>query len=190
MVSIWGVVGAIFIAKFVTRALWRRRMWRHGYGFHGGCGYGRRARWRRFAAMHQHMHHPYRDFADDGVDLGEYEEDDFARAQAGASVDVAAKIDELLRGLDLNARQAAEASDVVSLVRGAVGGLRYSRSPELLLAFRAAGKAPFDQDLAVAALGPKVSAEARKEALDAFEHLHNILTEEQRAALLRLTARA
>lgn len=192
MVSIWGIVGAIVITKLVTRAFWRRRMWAGSGGFYGGCGgHGRRARWRHIRAMHE-MHHPFRDpFAPDPIDLGEFDEAIYERAQAGraAPVDVPAKIDEMLRGLDLNARQASEAGDVVSMVRAAVGPLRYARAPELLLAFRASGKTPFDPDLAAAALGPKLAPDAAKEALDALEHLHNILTEEQRGTLLRLTAR-
>ncbi len=104
--------------------------------------------------------------------------------------DVALKIDELLRSLDLNARQAAEASDVISIVRGAVGTDHYTHEKGMLLALRAAAKLPFDADLAEAAIGPRVSPAAAKEAIDALEHLHNILTDEQRATLEKLTARA
>ena len=186
MCHVVAIIGTIFLAKLVMRALFRHRMI---YGRCGGFGGG--GRWRRWGSLRHHPHHPYRGFDGGAIDLGEYDDEDLHAARRnGGAVDVSAKVDEVMSALDLNARQAAEASDVISIVRGAVGPLRFARNPQIVLALRASGKATFDHDLAAAALDPKVAPEAAKEAIDALEHLHNILTDDQRSTLLKLTARS
>ena len=173
------LVGIIVLARFAVRALrWRR------YGRHGGCG--------AFRAHHHRFHRgPFGWGRHRGpIDLGDMDgiEEHAGRARA-YRVDVTARVDEIMRALELNARQAAEAGDVISALRGAVGEARYAHAPEILTALRAVSRAPFDAELAEAAIGAGMMPEAAKEALDALEHLHHILTDEQRATLARVTAR-
>jgi hypothetical protein len=167
--------------------MFRAVRWR----MYGGCRGMHHARWHR--RWHRHWNRrfggaPWARPIDLG-DLGDdFDESGTIRA-AVPSVDISARVDEVLRGLELNNRQAAEAGDVVSILRSAIGP-RFHAASEVLLALRAVGKTPFDVDLADAALGPRLSGPAGKEARDALEHLHNILTEDQRAALLRSLPRS
>jgi hypothetical protein len=175
MLTALGILGSIVLAKVAFRAI----RCRHG----GGCGAYRmhrfHRRWHRFGPPWRGPQGP--------IDLGDLDDLDSATPPA-PTLDVSARVDELLRGLELNARQAAEAGDVISILRASIGP-RFGVASEVLLALRAAGKTPFDADLAEAALGPKLAGPAGREARDALEHLHNILTEEQRTALLRLLPR-
>ena len=182
MCTAFAVLGTILIAKMAFRMAHFRR---HGYA--GGCG-----------GWHRLHHHPgfggsFRGgprgrFRSRGpIDLGDL--DDVESMQA-RTPDVAVKIDEILRSLDLNARQAAEAGDVLATVRAAVGPDHYASGKGIILALRASAKLPFDDDLAEAAIGDRVAPAAAKEAVDALEHLHNILTDEQRTTLEKLTARS
>lgn len=131
------------------------------------------------------------------VDLGDIGVDDIgsdagwrAGSDGGArQTSDHAHVDDILRGLELNARQASEAGDVVAQLRGAIGADRY-RSSQLTLALRAASRLPFDADLAAAAIGPRIAPEAARAVIDALEHLHDILTDDQRTALDRLTSRS
>jgi len=171
MCTVLGVLGTLFLFKLVVRRL----RWRHALG---GCG-GR--------AWHHRWHRRFPPWMRDRgpIDLGNLDDlDDLAIRKATPRLDVERRVDEVLRGLELNARQAAEAGDVISILRAAIGPERYRGASEVLLALRAAGKTPFDVDLAEAALGPRLRGDAGREARDALEHLHNVLTEEQRAALL------
>jgi hypothetical protein len=175
MLTALGILGSIVLAKVAFRAIRCR---------HGGCGGYR---------MHRHWHRRWHRFGPPWhgpqapIDLGDLDDLDSA-APPAPTLDVSARVDEVLRGLELNARQAAEAGDVISILRASIGP-RFGVASEVLLALRAAGKTPFDADLADAALGPRLAGPAGREARDALEHLHNILTEDQRAALLRLAPR-
>jgi hypothetical protein len=181
MCTALAVIGGIIVAKTFFRAMrWHRCA-------HGGCGgFGHMRR------MHRFRRWGGAPWARGPMNLGDIglDDDEFdQRPRRGAGIDVAARVDEVLRGLELNARQAAEAGDVIAVLRGAVGPERYGTATEVLLALRAVGKTPFDIDLADAALGPRLQGVAGAEAREALEHLHTILTEEQRATLLRLVPR-
>lgn len=185
MCTVIGVLGTIFLVKLAFRAMHFRA--------HGAChgGFGPRM-WRR----HMRWHHrgrfgapPWERGPMDLGDLADAHDYDDAGARATAFIDVPQRIDVAFRGLELNARQASEAGDVISILRAAIGPERFVSASEVLLALRAAGKTPFDVDLAEAALGPRLVGAAGREARDALEHLHNILTEEQRTTLLKLLPR-
>jgi hypothetical protein len=183
----------ILLVKLARALRWR--------AYHGGaCGHCGPDAWRFQRRMYRRWQRharrmPHFDY--DPYDLGAPDHDDFdyfyGRAPNPASppaatmpTDVSKRVDETLRALELNARQSAEAGDALAAVRAAVGPSRYPYANEVLLALRAAGKTPFDEDLATAALGPRLVGEAGREAREALEHLHHILTEEQRATLLRV----
>ncbi|MSP59433.1 MAG: hypothetical protein EXR72_03660 [Myxococcales bacterium] len=88
------------------------------------------------------------------------------------------RVVEALRGLDLNPRQRDEAREVLDSVRRTVGA-ESQRLTELL---DAVGAEPFDRARAEAAMRGLTEGAAR-EVLDGLEHLHNILTPEQRERL-------
>jgi Spy/CpxP family protein refolding chaperone len=87
-----------------------------------------------------------------------------------------------LRGLDLNQRQKEDARDVLGKIRESIAAERARTLDDLL---GAVGGDGFDRAKAEAALArePHLPEGARKEILDGLEHLHNILTPEQRAHL-------
>jgi hypothetical protein len=178
MCTVIGIIGTIALFKIGMRAL----RCHHG----GGCGprFGHhRFRHRWHNRWHRRGSHGPIHLAD----LADLDEQGFDVGPArGSVIDVPARLDEIFRSLELNARQAAEAGDVVAALRGAIGPERFASASQVLLALRAVGRTPFDVDLAEAALGPRLVGAAGKEARDALEHLHNILTEEQRTALQRL----
>jgi hypothetical protein len=189
------IIIIIMLVKLARALRW------HAY-HRGACGHCgpeawrfRRRMYRKWQRYARDFMPPFPNFDHDPYDLGAPDHDDFdhfyGRAPhpvttPGATADVAQRVDEALHALELNARQAAEAGDALAAVRAAVGPTRYPYASEVLLALRAAGKTPFDEDLAAAALGPRLVGEAGREAREALEHLHHILTEEQRATLLRV----
>lgn len=159
-----GVITTIVFAKIALRAL----RYRFGGACHGGSCHARRhfgRRWRGHAV----------DLND--IDLGDYATYRRWDGNVGRSADRA--VSSILEGLELNDRQRTEAEDVLAVLHGA-------RTRQLSLALRACARSTFDADLAAAAIGPGASVEA----IDALDHLHTILTDEQRAALERLTRRA
>jgi hypothetical protein len=166
MFTVIGIITTVILAKIALRAV------RHRFGHrHGGCGGG----FRRHAWRHWQRHNAF-----DLGDFGGHDDDlrDWSRGRGrGQSTELRAQ--EILSGLELNERQRAEAGDVLAVLRSA-------RVGQLPLALRACSRPSFDADLAAAAIG----AHASRDAMDALEHLHTILTEEQRALLDRLTARA
>ena len=178
MLTALGIIGGVLVAKMAFRAVRCRAYYGAGCGAHRMHRFHRR--WRGFGP-------PWARRAP--IDLGDLDGLDDTGVRSPSIIDVPHRIDEVLRGLELNARQAAEAGDVVSILRASIGPERFVGATEVLLALRAAGKTPFDADLADAALGPRLAGPAGREARDALEHLHNILTEDQRAALLRLLPR-
>jgi hypothetical protein len=179
MCTVIGILGTIALFKIGMRAL----RCHHG----GGCG----SRFGHHRFGHR-WHNRWRHRGSRGpihlADLADLDEGFEVGAARAAAIDVPARLDEIFRALELNARQAAEAGDVVAALRGAIGPERFAGASQVLLALRAVARTPFDVDLAEAALGPRLVGSAGKEARDALEHLHNILTEEQRTALQRLLA--
>jgi hypothetical protein len=197
MHTVLTILTIILLVKLARALRW------HAY-HRGACGHHGPDAWRFRRRMYRkwqrHAHRfmpPFPHFDYDPYDLGAPDHDDFDHfygrhpvttpgATPATTIDVAQRVDEALRALELNARQSAEAGDALASVRAAVGPARYPYASEVLLALRAAGKTPFDEDLAAAALGPRLVGEAGREAREALEHLHHILTEEQRATLLRV----
>ncbi len=80
----------------------------------------------------------------------------------------------LIGSLELNARQKEEFDEVLATVRNAVGVEKIDAWPGLGKALRVAGTEPFDR---------AELAELPEDAVDGLEHLHNILTPEQRERL-------
>lgn len=87
-----------------------------------------------------------------------------------------------LRGLDLNDRQRADAREVLGRIKESIADERARAFDDLI---GAVGGETFDRARAESAIAaaPRVPEGARKEILDGLEHLHNILTPEQRAKL-------
>jgi hypothetical protein len=95
------------------------------------------------------------------------------------SVDTRQRLHGLLAILELNPRQTDEAREAFADVAQALGPAFASWSG-LDEALAAVAADPFDQARAKAAIG---AVEQQKLAVDAFEHIHNILTPEQRDKL-------
>ena len=89
------------------------------------------------------------------------------------------RLHKLLPLLELNDRQKEEAREAFGDVAQALGP-SWTAWTGLEEALAAVAAEPFDQARAKAALGP---LEQQKPALDALEHVHNILTPEQRDKL-------
>lgn len=87
-----------------------------------------------------------------------------------------------LRGLGLNDRQKQDAREVLAKIKECIAEERARTFDDLIGAV--AGES-FDRARAEAAIAvePRVPEGARKEILDGLEHLHNILTAEQRTHL-------
>ena len=102
------------------------------------------------------------------------------RVAASPAVDVVTRVDGALALLELSQRQAEEARDVFADVAEALG-VNYRRWDGIDDALAAVGAEPFDRARAEASLD--LPDEPRRRAVDALEHLHNILTPEQRAKL-------
>jgi hypothetical protein len=193
---VFSILTVILIVKLFRALRWHRYHCGGGCGGGGRFGYGDPRRFRRRMARKWYRHarhmHPFFDAPGfyDPYDMGAPGHDDvddfYGRPIHAAAPDVGKRVDDALRALELNERQSAEAGDALAAVRAAVGPERYEHATEVLIALRAAAKPAFDTDLAEAALGPRLAGDAGREAREALEHLHNILTEEQRAALLRL----
>jgi len=160
MLTALGIIGGVLVAKMAFRAVRCRAYYGAGCGAHRMHRFHRR--WRGFGP-------PWARRAP--IDLGDLDGLDDTGVRSPSIIDVPHRI------------------DVVSILRASIGPERFVGATEVLLALRAAGKTPFDADLADAALGPRLAGPAGREARDALEHLHNILTEDQRAALLRLLPR-
>ena len=152
-----GLVGGLIASKMLFRARYRRA--RCGAGGHARRWHGPGARWRR---------------GDTGGDGG-------VTVQAAAPVDSARLLDARLAPLELSQRQAEEAREAFADVAAALGATwrGWSGLPEALAAV---GAEPFDRARAAAALG-ELDGETARRAIDALEHVHNILTSEQRALL-------
>ncbi len=82
--------------------------------------------------------------------------------------------------LELNARQQEDAAELFARLRGAFGD-RVRPGERLAAVLEVIAAEPFDADAAAEALGGR-----DKETLDAAEHVHNILTAEQREKLRAL----
>ncbi len=108
----------------------------------------------------------------------------FSRAATGepvVEVDAPRRLASLLAPLELNQRQAEETREAFADVAQALGtGWRSWGGLDEALA--AVADERFDRAGAAAALGA-VDEQAAKSALDALEHVHNILTPEQREKL-------
>ena len=94
-------------------------------------------------------------------------------------LDTQKALDKLLGPLELSQRQAEEAREAFADVAQALG-TRWSNWSGLEEALNAVAAEPFDQARAQAAIG---ASEQAKLAVDALEHVHNILTPEQRDRL-------
>ena len=150
-----GVLAGVAVGKLIQRGR-RRWMWRRGQGA-GAGGHAGYPSWRGF----RH---------------GEW-----GRAPGREPV----KLGEVLAALELNQRQKEESDEVFATIRDALGGRRFTRWESLGEVLEAIGSEPFDRaqvELAVDAEG-KALAGLKKEIVDGVEHLHDILTPEQRATL-------
>jgi hypothetical protein len=83
-----------------------------------------------------------------------------------------------IAALELNARQKEELDEVLQTLRQSLGVEQLESWPGLSRALRAVGAETFDR--------AQFDGELRGEALDGLEHLHNILTPEQRTQLARV----
>jgi hypothetical protein len=99
-------------------------------------------------------------------------------------VDTARTLDKLLAPLELNERQAEEAREAFADVAQVLGP-RYPQWNGLEEALAAVAAEPFDRARAQASLAG-VEPDPAKNAVDALEHVHNILTPEQRDKLDQL----
>jgi hypothetical protein len=153
-----GLVGGLIASKMLFRARYRRA--RCGAGGHARRWHGPGGRWRR---------------GDAGSDGG------ISVQAPPAPVDSARLLDARLAPLELSQRQAEEAREAFADVAAALGATwrGWSGLPEALAAV---GSEPFDRARAAAALG-ELDGETARHALDALEHVHNILTPEQRDQL-------
>ena len=100
---------------------------------------------------------------------------------APPTMDTARTLEKLLLPLELNQRQAEEAREAFADVAQALGP-RYSQWSGLEEAMAAVAAEPFDRARAQASLAG-VEPDPAKHAVDALEHVHNILTPEQRDKL-------
>jgi hypothetical protein len=99
----------------------------------------------------------------------------------GAAPDVpGVKLGDLAGKLELNARQKEEATEVFARLAGAFGD-RVEPGTRLNAVLEAISAEPFDAITAADALGTP-----DKDLLDGIEHIHNILTPEQREKLRAL----
>jgi hypothetical protein len=101
------------------------------------------------------------------------------RAAAGVAP---IELSTVIGALELNARQKQELDEVLQTLRQSLGVERIEAWPGLSRALRLVGGATFDR--AELAAHEQLS----DEAIDGLEHLHNILTPEQRAQLTRVAA--
>ena len=95
--------------------------------------------------------------------------------------DASQRVKTLLGRLELNQRQTEEANDAFGDISMALGA-GWQSWPGLDEALAAVAAEPFDKARAQAALGT-LAPEPLKLALDALEHVHNILLPEQREKL-------
>jgi hypothetical protein len=157
-----GVLAGVAVGKLIQRGR-RRWMWarRHGVG-HGGAG-GGEERWGGWRGWRNRRN--------------------FGGGEQAPAPTV--KLSEVLGALELNQRQKEEADGVFDTIRTALGGRRFTRWESLGEVLGAIGSEPFDRaavELAVDAEG-RALAGLKKEIVDGVEHLHDILTVEQRGTL-------
>jgi hypothetical protein len=98
----------------------------------------------------------------------------FRREARWTPPEPAVKLSTLIGALELNARQKEEFDEVLKSVKTSVGADNLEAWPGLGPALRVVGGDSFDRER-LDGLPP--------EAIDGFEHLHNILTPEQRDQL-------
>jgi hypothetical protein len=167
------LLGGFLVARLFFRFR-RRAMW----GRFGGCGHHHR----RFRRWHDAWQ---RGFAGYHGDQGGDDDPWFGTRQRGrwrppVAVDARRRLDDALKALELHPRQKAEVDDVLTLVRDELGeGFdRFANIDELLAAI---AQPTFDRARAAALLPVPPDRAAR--LVDELEHLHIILTDEQRATL-------
>ncbi|HZS41911.1 MAG TPA: hypothetical protein VFF06_34010 [Polyangia bacterium] len=153
-----GVVGGILAAKLLYRFRGGGGCARRFRDGGGGCGGGYARRWGRWSRRHGGG-------APDAADLG-------------------VKLSDVAGKLELNARQKEEASEVFARLTGAFGD-RVEPGTRLHAVLETISAEPFNEDAAADALGipDGPPSPADKELLDGVEHVHNILTNEQREKL-------
>jgi hypothetical protein len=111
-------------------------------------------------------------------------------ADVGAAVpvvDAGARVSEVLGKLELNQRQREEADQVFARIAQVLGA-DYGRWARAELALSAASGEEFDRGAASAAFD--LPEARRAELVDELEHLHTILTSEQRARLAQELGRS
>jgi Spy/CpxP family protein refolding chaperone len=179
-----GVLAGVAVGKLV---LHRRRRWMTRHGGGGGCG-GGHGRFRRGGGEGDAHAVGGEGAAPDEGGRG-FAFRWFQRRARGAWGQApearSINLGEVLGELELNGRQKDEAEEVFDTIRGALGGRRFTRWDALGAVLGAVGSEPFDRaavELAVDAEGQALAG-LKKEVVDGVEHLHDILTAEQRAKL-------
>jgi hypothetical protein len=162
---------SVIVGFLLGRMLFRMLRWRRGFTLAGGhCGHGFR-----------------RQFIDDrggGLPFSRLRRRRWGDAGAPAPVALTAsqRVADLLGKLELNARQKADADEAWAAVRDSLGA-RFDAWQHVDAIFAAVVAPAFDRARVEAALDHVPEPERRKELVDGLEHLHNILTAEQRSKL-------
>jgi hypothetical protein len=184
MCTLLWVVGGLMLAKLIMFRCWRRLA---AFGGYGGCGRGRwhHRRWGRgghgTTILIGGLDHDWSAGGGGGFRMRHTVVGDAEVVTPSSRGGVRQRLAALWKRLELNQRQREEVDEVVAILEAEVGRDELDRTPAIFAALRAISGEAFSVEGVRAALGPLAS----KSAVDALEHLHYVLTPEQRA-LLRL----
>jgi len=189
MCTILFFLGGLMLAKLIMFRRWRRfarLAYGGGWGGSGGGGCGR--------GWHHRRHHGG-GWGGTTIVIGGLDHDwsgggggGFGRARRTVVGDaevvttgVRQQLAALWKRLELNQRQREEVDEVMATIEGAIGRERLDGLTAIFPALAAIVEEPFAAERVRAALGPDASGPV----VDALEHLHYVLTPEQRALLVR-----